>query len=102
MICCYPSSIYKSAAALLRSTAITHSAAWCPVQMLTSRRGAGSPFVEGACADAGFPGRALGFLAMLGLNSFLAFFVNLTNFLVTKHTSALTLQARPALAHWAA
>ncbi len=32
---------------------------------------------------------------MLGLNSFLAFFVNLTNFLVTKHTSALTLQARP-------
>jgi hypothetical protein len=33
---------------------------------------------------------------MLGLNSFLAFFVNLTNFLVTKHTSALTLQARPA------
>ncbi|KAK9837287.1 hypothetical protein WJX81_003509 [Elliptochloris bilobata] len=32
------------------------------------------------------------FLAVLGLNSFLAFFVNLTNFLVTKHTSALTLQ----------
>ena len=38
-------------------------------------------------------GRA-GFLALLGLNSFLAFFVNLSNFLVTKHTSALTLQAR--------
>lgn len=35
-----------------------------------------------------------GFLAMLGLNSFLAFFVNLSNFLVTKHTSALTLQVR--------
>lgn len=35
-----------------------------------------------------------GFLALLGLNSFLAFFVNLSNFLVTKHTSALTLQAR--------
>ena len=40
-------------------------------------------------------GRA-GFLALLGLNSFLAFFVNLSNFLVTKHTSALTLQARIA------
>ena len=38
---------------------------------------------------------ATGFLALLGLNSFLAFFVNLSNFLVTKHTSALTLQARP-------
>ena len=37
---------------------------------------------------------ATGFLALLGLNSFLAFFVNLSNFLVTKHTSALTLQAR--------
>jgi len=34
---------------------------------------------------------------LLGLNSFLAFFVNLTNFLVTKHTSALTLQARSPL-----
>ena len=30
---------------------------------------------------------------MLALNSALAFFVNLTNFLVTKTTSALTLQA---------
>lgn len=29
---------------------------------------------------------------LLFLNSFLAYFVNLTNFLVTKHTSALTLQ----------
>lgn len=33
-----------------------------------------------------------GFGLMLLLNSFLAYFVNLTNFLVTKHTSALTLQ----------
>lgn len=32
------------------------------------------------------------FWALLFLNSFLAYFVNLTNFLVTKHTSALTLQ----------
>ena len=34
-----------------------------------------------------------GFIPMLALNSALAFFVNLTNFLVTKTTSALTLQA---------
>lgn len=34
------------------------------------------------------------FWALLFLNSFLAYFVNLTNFLVTKHTSALTLQVR--------
>ncbi len=33
-----------------------------------------------------------GFWALLAFNSFLAYFVNLTNFLVTKHTSALTLQ----------
>ena len=32
------------------------------------------------------------FWGLLFLNSFLAYFVNLTNFLVTKHTSALTLQ----------
>ncbi|KAL4420979.1 hypothetical protein ABPG77_001298 [Micractinium sp. CCAP 211/92] len=32
------------------------------------------------------------FWVLLFLNSFLAYFVNLTNFLVTKHTSALTLQ----------
>jgi len=32
------------------------------------------------------------FWMLLLLNSFLAYFVNLTNFLVTKHTSALTLQ----------
>ncbi|EFN57667.1 hypothetical protein CHLNCDRAFT_20807 [Chlorella variabilis] len=32
------------------------------------------------------------FWMLLFLNSFLAYFVNLTNFLVTKHTSALTLQ----------
>lgn len=30
-------------------------------------------------------------------NSALAYFVNLTNFLVTKHTSALTLQVCPSL-----
>ena len=35
---------------------------------------------------------AAGFVPMLALNSALAFFVNLTNFLVTKTTSALTLQ----------
>jgi len=34
----------------------------------------------------------LGFWPLLFFNSFLAYFVNLTNFLVTKHTSALTLQ----------
>ena len=34
---------------------------------------------------------------MLALNSALAFFVNLTNFLVTKTTSALTLQVLPCL-----
>lgn len=34
------------------------------------------------------------FWMLLFLNSFLAYFVNLTNFLVTKHTSALTLQVR--------
>lgn len=33
-----------------------------------------------------------GFWPLLFFNSFLAYFVNLTNFLVTKHTSALTLQ----------
>mmetsp|Transcript_41161 Transcript_41161/g.131737 ORF Transcript_41161/g.131737 Transcript_41161/m.131737 type:complete len:357 (+) Transcript_41161:322-1392(+) len=32
------------------------------------------------------------FLVLLFLNCFMAYFVNLTNFLVTKHTSALTLQ----------
>ena len=38
---------------------------------------------------------AAGFVPMLALNSALAFFVNLTNFLVTKTTSALTLQVLP-------
>jgi hypothetical protein len=33
-----------------------------------------------------------GFWLLLAFNSFLAYFVNLTNFLVTKYTSALTLQ----------
>jgi hypothetical protein len=33
-----------------------------------------------------------GFVLLLLLNSLTAYFVNLTNFLVTKHTSALTLQ----------
>lgn len=37
-----------------------------------------------------------GFFGLLFLNSFMAYFTNLTNFLVTKHTSALTLQVRPA------
>ena len=32
------------------------------------------------------------FWGLLAVNSFMAYFVNLTNFLVTKHTSALTLQ----------
>ena len=35
-----------------------------------------------------------GFLPLLILNSTLAYCQNLSNFLVTKHTSALTLQAR--------
>lgn len=34
------------------------------------------------------------FLLFLAFNCFLAYFVNLTNFLVTKYTSALSLQAR--------
>lgn len=38
------------------------------------------------------PVRCAVFWVLLFLNSFLAYFVNLTNFLVTKHTSALTLQ----------
>ena len=33
-----------------------------------------------------------GIVWMLLINSAMAYFVNLTNFLVTKHTSALTLQ----------
>lgn len=33
-------------------------------------------------------------------NSALAYFVNLTNFLVTKHTSALTLQVSPKFSNW--
>lgn len=44
---------------------------------------------------------SVGFLPALALNATLAFFVNLSNFMVTKHTSALTLQAgcpaRPSL-----
>ena len=35
------------------------------------------------------------FWVSLGLNSLLAYLVNLTNFMVTRHTSALTLQACP-------
>lgn len=35
-----------------------------------------------------------GIIWLLIFNSSLAYFVNLTNFLVTKHTSALTLQVR--------
>jgi hypothetical protein len=35
-----------------------------------------------------------GIIFLLFLNSGMAYFVNLTNFLVTKHTSALTLQVR--------
>jgi hypothetical protein len=38
------------------------------------------------------PAPPAGFWALLFVNSFLAYFVNLTNFLVTKYTSALTLQ----------
>jgi hypothetical protein len=38
-----------------------------------------------------------GFLPLLILNSTLAYCQNLSNFLVTKHTSALTLQARGRL-----
>lgn len=33
-----------------------------------------------------------GIVFLLAINSAMAYFVNLTNFLVTKHTSALTLQ----------
>ena len=36
-----------------------------------------------------------GFLPLLALSSFVAYFQNIANFLVTKHTSALTLQAGP-------
>jgi hypothetical protein len=38
-----------------------------------------------------------GILLLLFVNSSMAYFVNLTNFLVTKHTSALTLQVSSVL-----
>jgi hypothetical protein len=38
-----------------------------------------------------------GFLVWLSVNSFMAYAVNLTNFMVTKYTSALTLQVRGGL-----
>ena len=37
---------------------------------------------------------AAGFLPLLALSSFVAYFQNIGNFLVTKYTSPLTLQAR--------
>lgn len=49
-------------------------------------------YEQGALDVAVELGRSRGFWGLLLLNSFLAYFVNLTNFLVTKHTSALTLQ----------
>lgn len=49
-------------------------------------------FEPTALANAMVLGRSGGFWALLLFNSFLAYFVNLTNFLVTKYTSALTLQ----------
>ena len=45
-----------------------------------------------ALASALVLGKNGGFWLLLMFNSFLAYFVNLTNFLVTKYTSALTLQ----------
>jgi len=49
-------------------------------------------FEPTALANAIVLGRSSGFWPLLFFNSFLAYFVNLTNFLVTKYTSALTLQ----------
>lgn len=49
-------------------------------------------FEPDAAAQALVMGQNGTFWMLLFLNSFLAYFVNLTNFLVTKHTSALTLQ----------
>ena len=49
-------------------------------------------FEPSALANAMVLGRTGGFWLLLLFNSFLAYFVNLTNFLVTKYTSALTLQ----------
>ncbi|KAL4523907.1 hypothetical protein Ndes2526B_g08135 [Nannochloris sp. 'desiccata'] len=49
-------------------------------------------FEPTALANALILGRSGGFWLLLLFNSFLAYFVNLTNFLVTKYTSALTLQ----------
>lgn len=49
-------------------------------------------FEPSALAAALVLGRSGGFWLLLLFNSFLAYFVNLTNFLVTKYTSALTLQ----------
>ncbi|PSC75246.1 putative sugar phosphate phosphate translocator [Micractinium conductrix] len=49
-------------------------------------------FEPDAAAQAIELGRNGMFWMLLLFNSFLAYFVNLTNFLVTKHTSALTLQ----------
>jgi drug/metabolite transporter (DMT)-like permease len=49
-------------------------------------------FEPTALANALILGRNGGFWLLLLFNSFLAYFVNLTNFLVTRYTSALTLQ----------
>lgn len=49
-------------------------------------------FEPDALSNALILGQEAGFWPLLFFNSFLAYFVNLTNFLVTKHTSALTLQ----------
>merc|ERR1712226_1817263 len=47
-----------------------------------------APYVKAMNIAAEYPS----FYLALAVNCFLAFFVNLTNFLVTKYTSALTLQ----------
>ena len=52
------------------------------------------PLAQKTVADIDVTAGRAGFLPLLILNSCLAYCQNLSNFLVTKHTSALTLQAR--------
>lgn len=66
---------------------------WYEPGALSAAIAMGSAETGGAKSAAGTVlGSSSGFWALLLLNSLMAYFVNLTNFLVTKHTSALTLQ----------
>uniref|UniRef100_A0A061RBV7 Putative sugar phosphate phosphate translocator n=1 Tax=Tetraselmis sp. GSL018 TaxID=582737 RepID=A0A061RBV7_9CHLO len=69
---------------LLRYMAPVASVVLLPLSLLMED----APFFKAQGIAAEYPT----FYFALGVNCFLAFFVNLTNFLVTKYTSALTLQ----------